>query len=39
MALPQTGRNVVAGGLDLVAIDRERDEGLYEETNLWIRHR
>ncbi|MFJ8959443.1 hypothetical protein ACIRG5_08620 [Lentzea sp. NPDC102401] len=39
MAFPQTGRYVVAGGLDLVAIDRERDQGLYEETNLWTRHR
>ena len=35
---------VVAGGwgvpqaLDLVSIDRERDEGRYEETNLWMRH-
>ncbi|MFJ5984973.1 Long-chain-fatty-acid--CoA ligase [Lentzea sp. NPDC092896] len=39
MAFPQTGRYVVAGGLDLVAIDRERDQGRYEETNLWMRHR
>jgi hypothetical protein len=39
MAFPQTGRYVVAGGLDLVAIDREHDQGLYEETNLWMRHR
>jgi GNAT superfamily N-acetyltransferase len=38
MAFPQTGRYVVAGGLDLVEIDRERDQGLYEETNLWMRH-
>ncbi|MFD9700525.1 Long-chain-fatty-acid--CoA ligase [Lentzea sp. NPDC059081] len=39
MAFPQSGRYVVAGGLDLVAIDRERDQGVYEETNLWMRHR
>ncbi|SER84190.1 hypothetical protein SAMN05216188_11690 [Lentzea xinjiangensis] len=39
MAFPQTGRYVVPGGLDLVEIDRERDRGLYEETNLWMRHR
>lgn len=38
MVFPQTGRYVVAGGLDLVRIDRERDQGLYEETNLWMRH-
>ncbi|MFD5828660.1 Long-chain-fatty-acid--CoA ligase [Lentzea sp. NPDC060358] len=36
---PRTGRYVVEGGLDLVAIDRERDLGVYEETNLWMRHR
>jgi len=38
MAFPQTGRYVVPGGLDLLAIDRERDQGTYEETNLWMRH-
>lgn len=38
MVFPQTGRYVVAGGLDLVTIDRERDQGVYEETNLWMRH-
>ena len=38
MAFPQTGRYVVPGGLDLLWIDRERDEGSYEETNLWMRH-
>ena len=38
MAFPQTGRYVVAGGLDLVEIDLERGQGLYEETNLWMRH-
>ncbi|MDX8048929.1 Long-chain-fatty-acid--CoA ligase [Lentzea sp. BCCO 10_0798] len=38
MVFPQSGRYVVAGGLDLVAIDRERDQGVYEETNLWMRH-
>ncbi|MCR3751104.1 Long-chain-fatty-acid--CoA ligase [Lentzea californiensis] len=38
MAFPQSGRYVVAGGLDLVAIDRELDQGVYEETNLWMRH-
>ncbi|WP_370971512.1 hypothetical protein [Amycolatopsis sp. cg9] len=38
MAFPQTGRYVVPGGLDLVEIDRERDHGCYEETNIWMRH-
>ncbi|WP_394620918.1 Long-chain-fatty-acid--CoA ligase [Lentzea sp. JNUCC 0626] len=37
-AFPQSGRYVVAGGLDLLRIDRERDQGVYEETNLWMRH-
>ncbi|WP_329793147.1 Long-chain-fatty-acid--CoA ligase [Lentzea sp. DG1S-22] len=38
MAFPRSGRYVVPGGLDLLAVDRERDQGLYEETNLWMRH-
>jgi GNAT superfamily N-acetyltransferase len=38
MAFPETGRYVVPGALDLVRIDRERDLGVYEETNLWMRH-
>ncbi|HEY0496267.1 MAG TPA: hypothetical protein VGD48_11000 [Kutzneria sp.] len=39
MAFPQTGRHVVPSALDLVDINRERDKGVYEETNLWMRHR
>lgn len=39
MAFPQTGRYVVPGALDLVEIDRDRDQGCYQETNLWMRHR
>jgi hypothetical protein len=38
MAFPRTGGYVVPGALDLVDIDRERDEGVYAETNLWMRH-
>ena len=38
MAFPETGRYVVPGALDLVAIDAERDQGFYAETNLWMRH-
>jgi GNAT superfamily N-acetyltransferase len=38
MAFPDTGQYVVPQALDLVSIDRERDEGRYEETNLWMRH-
>jgi hypothetical protein len=39
MAFPRSGAYVVPGALDLVHIDRDRDEGVYEETNLWMRHR
>jgi GNAT superfamily N-acetyltransferase len=38
MAFPETGQYVVPQALDLVSIDRERDEGVYQETNLWMRH-
>lgn len=38
MAFPETGRYVVPGALDLVAIDTGRDQGSYAETNLWMRH-
>jgi GNAT superfamily N-acetyltransferase len=38
MAFPDTGRYVVPGALDLVEIDRARDLGVYEETNLWMQH-
>jgi GNAT superfamily N-acetyltransferase len=38
MAFPDSGPYVVPQALDLVSIDRERDEGRYEETNLWMRH-
>jgi GNAT superfamily N-acetyltransferase len=38
MAFPDSGQYVVPQALDLVSIDRERDEGRYEETNLWMRH-
>jgi hypothetical protein len=38
MAFPQTGRYVVPAALDLVEIDVERDQGVYRETNLWMRH-
>lgn len=38
MAFPQTGSYVVPAALDLVEIDVERDQGVYRETNLWMRH-
>jgi GNAT superfamily N-acetyltransferase len=38
MELPQSGSYVVPGALVPVEIDRERDEGLYEEPNVWMVH-
>ena len=38
MAFPETGSYVVPGGLVPVEIDRERDEGLYVEPNVWMVH-
>jgi hypothetical protein len=38
MAFPESGSYVVPDALDLVEIDREQDQGIYSETNLWIRH-
>jgi GNAT superfamily N-acetyltransferase len=36
---PGTGSYVVGGALVPVEIDRERDEGLYVEPNVWMHHR
>ena len=38
MTFPETGGYVVPGALVPVEIDRERDEGLYEEPNVWMVH-
>jgi GNAT superfamily N-acetyltransferase len=38
MAFPETGDYVVPGALVPVRIDRERDEGLYLEPNVWMAH-
>jgi GNAT superfamily N-acetyltransferase len=38
MAFPESGTYVVPGALAPVEIDRERDEGLYEEPNVWMVH-
>jgi GNAT superfamily N-acetyltransferase len=38
MAFPETGPYVVPGALVPVEIDRERDEGLYVEPNVWMVH-
>jgi hypothetical protein len=38
MAFPESGSYVVPRALVPVEIDRERDEGLYVEPNVWMRH-
>jgi GNAT superfamily N-acetyltransferase len=38
MAFPETGAYVVPGALVPVDIDRESDEGLYVEPNVWMVH-
>jgi GNAT superfamily N-acetyltransferase len=39
MAFPESGAYVVPGALVPVEIDRERDQGLYVEPNVWMVHR
>jgi hypothetical protein len=38
MRFPDSGPYVVPGALQPVVIDRERDEGRYEDPNVWMRH-
>jgi hypothetical protein len=38
LTFPEGGSYVVPGGLVPVEIDRERDEGLYVEPNVWMVH-
>jgi len=38
MVFPESGSYVVPGALVPVEIDRERDEGLYVEPNVWMVH-
>jgi hypothetical protein len=38
MRFPDTGSYVVPGALQPVVVDRERDEGRYEDPNVWMRH-
>ena len=39
MRFPDTGTYIVPGALTPVEIDRERDEGVYVEPNVWMHHR
>jgi hypothetical protein len=38
MAFPDTGPYLVPGALQPVLIDRERDQGRYEDPNVWMVH-
>lgn len=38
MRFPDSGPYVVEGALQPVVIDRARDEGRYEDPNVWMRH-
>ena len=38
MSFPDSGSYVVPGALQPVVIDRERDEGRYEDPNVWMLH-
>ena len=38
MTFPDSGPYVVAGALQPVVIDRERDQSRYEDPNVWMRH-
>ena len=38
LAFPESGSYVVPGALVPVEIDREQDEGLYVEPNVWMVH-
>ncbi|MDT6983104.1 hypothetical protein ACFSUJ_01905 [Streptomyces lusitanus] len=39
LAFPETGGYVIPEGLALLHVDREADEGVYREPNVWMRHR
>jgi len=39
MPFPVSGAYVVPDALNLVEVDRERDEAVYREENLWMQHR
>lgn len=38
LALPESGDYVVPGGLAPLRVDRERDEGVLVEPNVWMKH-
>ncbi|MDK1029211.1 MAG: hypothetical protein QGD96_07770 [Anaerolineae bacterium] len=38
MEFPDSGPYIVSGALQPVTIDRERDEGFYEDPRIWMKH-
>lgn len=38
MAFPESGEYVIPGGLQLLAVEREADSGVYYEPNVWMVH-
>jgi hypothetical protein len=38
MSFPESGPYVVPGALQPVQMDLERNEGRYEDPNVWMRH-
>ncbi len=38
MSFPESGDYVVPRGAALVSIDRERDQGIYHDPNVWVVH-
>lgn len=38
MAFPESGDYVIPDGLSMLRIDRQTDQGVYQEPNVWMRH-
>ncbi|MER5752792.1 GNAT family N-acetyltransferase [Streptomyces sp. NPDC002088] len=38
LVFPESGEYVIPDGLSLLRIDRDADEGVYQEPNVWMRH-
>ena len=39
LALPASGSYVIAGGLVPLEVDRDEDQAIYREPNVWVHHR
>jgi hypothetical protein len=38
LVFPNSGQYTIPNGLDILSIDRERDQGVYYEPNIWMQH-